>query len=81
MHPLLNSILNLSVCNNVLCLFVENVNNGEKSTEQMRDEMGYGFNRNCIYGENKDSPDVVNNLTICDGCKLYIEENVNKYNH
>ncbi|MGM9681406.1 MAG: DNRLRE domain-containing protein [Eubacteriales bacterium] len=39
------------------------------------------FDRNCIYGENKGTPDVLNNLTICDGCKAIINANKDKYDH
>ena len=40
-----------------------------------------GFNQSCIYGEDKDVESVINNLTICDGCRSFIESNVNNFNH
>ena len=46
------------------------------------DTLGYElYNSNCIYGEYKDTPSVISNLTICDGCKSVIEANRNRYNH
>ena len=47
------------------------------STEEMDDE---AFDRRCIYGEDKESDDVTNQLTICDGCRMIIADNVNRYN-
>ena len=34
-----------------------------------------------VYGENKDKNHVLNNFTICDGCRAAIESNVGLYNH
>lgn len=42
---------------------------------------GYNFNENCIYGEKKDTNDVIDDLTICDGCKMFIKQNISRYNH
>lgn len=44
-------------------------------------EMGPGYDPNCIYGENKDSSDVIDNMKICDGCRKFIEENSSEFNH
>ena len=53
-----------------------------KSTLKLIDETGDSrFNEECIYGEQHFDPSVVNNLTICAGCKAVIERNRNKYNH
>ena len=53
-----------------------------KSTNQMISETGNaGFSKNCIYGENKEDAVVLNNYTICDGCKSVIEKNINRYKH
>ena len=35
---------------------------------------GDPFNRDCIYGENKDHPYVANNLIICEGCRNAIQD-------
>ena len=52
------------------------------STTEMNTENGtQDFDEYCIYGEKKDFSSVVSNLTLCDGCRKYIESNRNKYNH
>ncbi len=52
------------------------------STQEIRDERNDDrFNENCIYGEDKEKLYVLNSLTICDGCKVVIESNRNKFNH
>lgn len=54
----------------------------QPTTEQIIESTGNtGFNSYCIYGENRESPSVLSDLTICDGCKSFIEANRNKYNH
>ena len=54
---------------------------GVMSTEGINSEHpGYGFSRTCIYGEDKDTQSVINNLTICDGCRRMIEENSGSFN-
>ena len=40
-----------------------------------------GYNKNCIYGENRENDDVLEEYIICDGCKSIIEDNKNLYNH
>lgn len=53
-----------------------------QSTEEIVKKTGnYGFNENCIYGENKEHAAVLSNLTICDGCRSVIQQNSNDYNH
>ena len=41
--------------------------------EQTKDNR---FNRKCIYGEDKETSEVLNDLTICDGCKARIQSNI-----
>ncbi len=45
------------------------------------DMIGEGYSDYCIYGSYKDVSDVVNDLTICDGCRMKIIQNVYKYNY
>ena len=42
---------------------------------------GSAYSSNCIYGENKENADVLDNLTICDGCRAEIQKNIDRYNH
>ena len=45
----------------------------QPSTRDMNAETGdTSFNENCIYGEHKDDQEVMENLTICEGCKARI---------
>ena len=49
--------------------------------EQVETSTGLDFDDNCIWGKNKENTEVMNNLTMCEGCKTTIESNKNKYNH
>ncbi len=50
------------------------------STAQKNRETGdNSYSRQCIYGEDKETPYVQNNLIICDGCRAVIEENKDKF--
>jgi hypothetical protein len=61
---------------------IDHYGGSAKSTEQMKNETGNnGYNRNCIYGENKESLLVLSEFTICDGCKDRIMTNINRFNH
>ncbi len=52
------------------------------STEEIQLQTGnYGFNRECIYGEDRNTDNVLSNLTICDGCRAEIESYLWKYNY
>ena len=52
------------------------------STGEINSETdGDHFNSFCIYGEEKENPEVLENFTICDGCKARIIQNINKFNH
>ena len=52
------------------------------STDQIIVQTGNnGYNRNCIYGENRENDDVLKEYIICDGCKSIIENNKNLYTH
>lgn len=54
----------------------------QKSTNEIINEKKDSrFSEECIYGEERFNASVVNNLTICAGCKAIIEKNRNKYNH
>ena len=54
----------------------------ELSTEDIINETGnLGYSAYCIYGENKETDDVLENYTICEGCKSIIESNKSLYNH
>lgn len=56
--------------------------NGTPSTDSIIEETGnMGYNEECIYGEDTYDLSVINNLTICDGCKSIIEANKARYNH
>ena len=39
------------------------------------------YNSDCIYGENKDDPDIAGNYVICGGCRARIESYSNRFNH
>ena len=52
------------------------------STEEIRKQTGnYGYSEYCIHGEEKEDPTVLNNLTICDGCKSILQANRTRYDH
>lgn len=52
------------------------------SSDDMNDTYGdIGFDINCIYGERMNISSIKENLTICDGCKSFIESNRNIYDH
>ena len=56
--------------------------NGTKTTTEIIQATGNtGYNRNCIYGENKDQEDIYTNLIICDGCASLIIANKDKFSH
>ena len=40
-----------------------------------------GYSMDCVWGENRNNSDVLNNYTICDGCRRILEANIAKYNH
>lgn len=52
-----------------------------KTTQDLILEGKTGYSEYCIYGENRNSPEVLENYTICDGCKALIESNYNRYDH
>ena len=55
---------------------------GEPSTDELNAQNGGNkFNRNCIYGENKEDSLVLDNFTICAGCKEIIRSNQQNYLH
>ena len=52
------------------------------STTEIQQRNGdYRFSENCIYGENKSYPFVVDNLIICNGCRARIMENIRMFSH
>ena len=51
------------------------------STDEMNALYGKIFSKDCIYGENRSTQEVLNDYTICQGCREWILENQNKYNH
>lgn len=52
------------------------------TTQEQKNKTGDNrYNRQCIYGEDKDSSYVQENLIICDGCKAVIQANANKFYH
>ena len=54
----------------------------ELSTDEMNDKYeDRTFSRNCIYGENKDDAEIISALTICDGCRKTILENISRFDH
>lgn len=53
-----------------------------KSTDEIRDDTGNaGYSEFCIYGENRECDSVLNNYTICDGCKTTLRNNMSRFNH
>lgn len=44
-------------------------------------DKGQGYSSLCIYGEDRENADVLNNLIVCDGCKAAIIAKSNKFNH
>ena len=55
---------------------------GLPSTQALIDSTGdYRFNSNCIYGEYKNTPEVADNITICEGCRARIIANISQYAH
>lgn len=52
------------------------------TTTQMQDMYpNSGYSQYCIYGEKRNNSDVYQNLTICNGCKERIRENIDLYDH
>ncbi len=51
------------------------------STQDMINEGRIGYSENCIHGENRNNPDVYENLVLCDGCRAEIESYLWKYNY
>ena len=39
------------------------------------------YSNYCIYGAQRESPTVLNNLTICEGCQAVIRANASKFQH
>lgn len=39
------------------------------------------YNSDCIYGENKEDPDIAGNYVICGGCRARIESYSDRFNH
>ncbi len=52
-----------------------------KTTQELISEGKIGYSEYCIYGENRNSDEVLENYTICDGCKTLIASNYNRYDH
>ena len=47
--------------------------NGKPSTENVNDAIGENlFNRYCIYGEEHGNQNVLNNIQICEGCRMVL---------
>ena len=47
--------------------------NGKPSTEAVNGAMGENlFNRYCIYGEEHGNQNVLNNIQICEGCRMVL---------
>ena len=44
-------------------------------------DKGDGYSEYCIYGEKRNDASVLNNLTICDGCRAAIAAHADKFNH
>lgn len=40
-----------------------------------------GYSQYCIYGERKESTSVLNDFTICDGCKTTLRNNMSRFDH
>ncbi len=52
------------------------------STDQMNAETGgQSFSKDCIFGENRNNGNVLDNYTICKGCRAIIIENIGLYDH
>lgn len=52
------------------------------STDEINSNMNTNlFNRICMFGEDKLELPVLNNSTICAGCRAEIQKNLSKYNH
>lgn len=58
-----------------------NYNDMPSTNEINQEKMTENFNRICMFGEDKETPGVLQNLIICEGCKSIIRQNFNKYNH
>ncbi|MBQ7316465.1 MAG: RICIN domain-containing protein [Clostridia bacterium] len=55
---------------------------GELSTEEINNKYGdRTFSKDCIYGENKDDADIISSLTICEGCRKTILDNISLWGH
>lgn len=50
------------------------------STDDVNELYGGGFNEYCIYGEKREEAIVIENMTICEGCKAIIEANIDSRN-
>ena len=49
-----------------------------RSTSQMR-KLDKHYNENCIYGENKEQPDVLDDFLMCEACRKNIEDGIEGY--
>ena len=44
-------------------------------------DMGVGYSSKCIFGEEKDTLFVLDNLTLCDGCRTILVNNLYLFQH
>ena len=53
-----------------------------RNTDQIKAETGNnGYSEYCIYGERRNEAAVLNDFTICDGCKTTIKNNMSRFDH
>ena len=53
-----------------------------KTTDEMNAEAGSNiYSEYCIYGERRNETAVLNDFTICDGCKATIKNNMSRFDH
>lgn len=55
--------------------------NGLTTAEMNAQVGGSLYSSDCLYGENRNSLEVLNELTICEGCRSTIKPNASRYDH
>lgn len=54
----------------------------QPATQDMNDRTsGAPYSSYCIYGEDKEDADVMNNYIICDGCRARMQAQASRFSH
>ena len=60
---------------------IDHYGGSTKTTEEMNELYGNYFSTYCIYGENRNKDETLQDLTICQGCLMTLLENKHIYEH